>query len=180
MSCIKLTIEKGVCMTIVVLVSLQGFYEVQADPVGRLFTTPKERRMLEQVRHAEPEKEEVAVEVVPDVLEEFIEEVEVVEERPVIEGITVQGLVYRKNGRNTAWVNNSNTYEGDLASQHIRVDPDQIDEDMVQVTIPEYTRKIELKVGQTYDPGAERIVDLASDEDATTGEKPQDTKVREE
>ncbi len=167
-------------MTVAVLVSLPGFSEVQADPVGRLFTTPKERRMLEQARHAEPEKEEVAVEVVPDVLEEFIEEVEVVEERPVIEGITVKGLVYRKNGKNTAWVNNSNTYEGDLASQHITVDPDKIDEDRVEVTIPEYTRKIELKVGQTYDPGVERIVDLASDEDATAGEKPQDKEISEE
>jgi len=177
---IKLTIGKGMCMTVAMLVSLQGLSEAQADPIGRLFTTPKERRMLEQARHAEPEKEEVVVEVIPDVLEEIIEEVEEVEERPVIEGITVQGLVYRKDGKNTAWVNNSNTYEGDLASQHIRVNPDQIDEDMVEVTIPEYTRKIDLKVGQTYDPGVERIVDLAGDEDVTAGEKPQDTNVREE
>lgn len=167
-------------MIVAVLVSLQGFFKVQADPIGRLFTTPKERRMLEQARHAEPGKEEVVVEAIPDVLEEIIEEVEEVEERPVIEGITVKGLVYRKNGKNMAWVNDSNTYEGDLASQHIRVDPDQIDEDMVEVTIPEYTRKIDLKVGQTYDPGVERIVDLAGDEDATAGGGPRDTNVREE
>ena len=51
-----------------------------------------------------------------------IEEPEEPEEiKPEIGGITVNGLVYRKGGKSTAWINNANTFEGNLGNQYIQV-----------------------------------------------------------
>ncbi len=127
---------------------------VIADELGRLFTTPEERNMLEKLRHEEP------MEVKP--VEIFIEEPVVEEEevKPDIGGITINGLVYRKGGKSTAWINNSNTYEGDLSNQYLRISTENIEPENVQIEIPESVTKITLKVGETYDPNADKVTDL--------------------
>ena len=132
---------------------------VFADELGRLFTTPAERSMLDEIRYAGPEP--VAV---PAIVEEQIEEIMATEEKeeaPVLtDMISVKGMVYRKSGRNTAWVNDSNTYAGDLESQYIKVKPEEISKDDVQIIMPDNTTRIKLKVGQSYEPVEEKIIDL--------------------
>ena len=123
-----------------------------ADELGRLFTTPQERAALEKLRHQEPVKE-IKTEIT-------FEEPEVEEVKPDIGGITVDGLVYRKNGKSTAWINNSNTYEGDFSNQYLRINTGNIEPGNVQVEIPGSVNNIKLKVGQTYDPNAEKVTDL--------------------
>ncbi len=126
-----------------------------AEELGRLFTTVGERQMLDGLRKAKPKKIEV-VEVIEIVPEEVVEEAP----RPVIGGITVNGLVYRKGRKSTAWINNENTYEGHLSHQYIHIDPENINPDGIQVEISENVTDISLKVGETYDPSDENVTDL--------------------
>ena len=132
---------------------------VYADELGRLFTTPSERRMLEEMRHAKPVEPVVEPEIVGIQIEEIIEPEE--EKIPLLtDTVSVKGMVYRKNGKNTAWINDSNTFEGDLESQYIKVKPEGISKENVQIIMPDNTTRIELKVGQSYQPTEERIIDL--------------------
>jgi hypothetical protein len=135
---------------------------VAADELGRLFTTPSERRMLEELRLAKPEEPVMEPEIVEIQIEEIIEPEE---EPPLLtDTVSVKGMVYRENGKNTAWINDSNTFEGDLESQYIKVKPEEISKESVQIIMPDNTTRIELKVGQSYEPVAEEITDLIHDQ----------------
>ncbi|OGT30092.1 MAG: hypothetical protein A2W28_10435 [Gammaproteobacteria bacterium RBG_16_51_14] len=143
----------------VAAILIAGTGRVFADELGRLFTTPAERSMLDELRNAGPEPVKE-----PAIVEEQIEEImapEEKEEAPVLtDMINVRGMVYRRNGRNTAWVNDSNTYAGDLESQYIKIKPEEISRDDVQIIMPDNTTRIKLKVGQSYEPVEEKIIDL--------------------
>ena len=93
------------------VVSILMFFLVisssNADEFGRLFTTPKQRMHLDELRKVEPK-------AVVEVIEEEIIIEEEIEEIPV-DTITVKGLVFRSGGKSTAWINDSNTYEGNVA-----------------------------------------------------------------
>lgn len=124
------------------------------EKLGRLFTTPQERNALERLRHQRP------VEIVqPEIKIREKPEAEK-EEQPEIGGITVKGLVYRKNGKSTAWINNSNTYEGSPENQYIQIDAKNIDPDNVVIEIPLNEKKVKLKTGETYNPEADQVHDL--------------------
>ena len=124
-----------------------------ADDLGRLFTTPQQRNTLEKLRHQEP-----VVEIkVPEITFEE-PAVEAEENKPVIGGITVNGLVYRKSGKSTAWINSANTYEGNFGNQYIQIDAQNIKPEDVEILIPINETKIKLKTGETYDPEADQII----------------------
>jgi hypothetical protein len=135
---------------------------VAGDELGRFMTTPAEREMLNELREAtdlvvnEPEKKpEPVVEkvVVPEAEpEEAIE----------IPGITVNGVVYRRGGKSTAWVNGKNTLEGDLESQYLDVDGRAIRGQVVPIEIKINQRTLKLKPGQTYQPESNRVIDSYS------------------
>ena len=126
---------------------------VHADELGRLFTTKAVREMLDNLRYATNNELEPIVVV--------IEEPEEPEEiKPEIGGITVNGLVYRKGGKSTAWINNANTFEGNLGNQYIQVNADDIDPESVQIQMSGSVTDITLKVGETYDTATEKIIDL--------------------
>ena len=122
-----------------------------ADDLGRLFTTPQQRQTLEKLRSQKP-VEEIKI---PEFT--FAEPV-VEEQKPVIGGITVNGLVYRKGGKSTAWINSANTYEGNFGNQYIQIDAHNINPDDVEILIPINETKVKLKTGQTYDPEADQII----------------------
>ena len=130
---------------IVAIALIFSVNNIFAEELGRLFTTPKERSILEKLRHQQPVEiriPEIAIEQKPDVDET----------KPVIGGITVNGLVYRSDGKNTAWINNNNTFEGDLGNQYIQIDAKNIDPDKVIIEIPLNNSRVKLKTGETYDP----------------------------
>ena len=144
-------------------VSSISYSQAGSDDFGRLFTSPEERRNLQELRFSEPEVEEV--------IEVSLEEIdEVVEEKAEpsninIEGITLNGLVYRKGSKSTVWLNGSNSYEGSLSSEYFRINNSDINSKKVSVTVPEANLEFDLKVGQTYEPNNESLLDIVGNGD---------------
>jgi len=134
------------------------YAQAASDGFGRLFTTPEERRKLDTLRNA---KQQAVVEEVPEV---FIEENVEVIEQPDLEGITLNGLVYRKGGKSTVWLNGSNSYEGNLASEYFRINAGEVNSETVSVTVPEVDLEFDLKVGQTYEPNDGTLLDIVDDD----------------
>ena len=142
------------------------FTQAASDDFGRLFTTPEERRKLQTLRYAKPEPEIIEeVDIPVELVEEMV--VESVEQ-PDIEGITLNGLVYRKGSKSTVWLNGTNSYEGSLASEYFRINTGDIDSEKVSVTVPEVGLEFDLKVGQTYEPNDKSLLDIVEDDEIET------------
>ena len=153
---------------------------LQAEGLGRLFTTPKQRAMLEKLRL--PQKEKPPVQTYEPIVvvdhsdykppksiytgevitqETLYPEPEIVIiPAPVIPKITVNGFVKRSGGRSTAWVNGINTNDGYFEPQHIKVNPHRVGRDHVHVEVDDINiGDVSMKVGQTLDPDAAKITD---------------------
>ncbi|MDX1519966.1 MAG: hypothetical protein R3318_07570, partial [Gammaproteobacteria bacterium] len=144
------------CLLITTLASLPVRAGQDYD-LGRLFLTSKERAILEKMRTAEPEPEEpVVVEEIPEPVDpDEIETGElpeiVLEPEPVLtEPLVLKGVVKRSNGKNAAWLNNTNTIEGKAVMEQVRIHETDINEDGVKIRLPDNVTEITLKVGQTY------------------------------
>ena len=128
-----------------------------AEPkFGRFFTTPAQRERIDENRNKDPEQRVVIQQEEVFVVDDIEEEEEV-----SVDALTVRGLVYRKGEKSTAWINDNNTFEGGISSQNITVG--EIDDSKVEIRIPSADKKVELKVGKTYDPMAEKSNDIISD-----------------
>ncbi len=115
---------------------------------------------LEELRNIKPEQRVKAVEEVL-IIEEEVEVTEAV----AVDALTVRGLVYRSDGKSTAWINNSNTFEGGLSSQYINIG--NIESNTVEIIIPTAEADVKLNVGQTFDPVSESYNDLIEKPTAT-------------
>ena len=129
-------------------------YSVSAaeDTLGRLFFTPEQRAALEELRYQKPVEIKIP-EIITDEPAPPPEETQA----PAIGNIEVNGLVYRKNGKSTAWINRVSSYEGDLANEYIQIDADNIKPDDVEIVIPVNDTRVNLKAGETYNPEAEEV-----------------------
>lgn len=121
-----------------------------AQGLGRLFTTPEERAMLEALRREPPANTQ------PQVAEEAPLEPEPV----TIPGVTVNGIVYRARGNDTVWINGANSYEGDLGSQQVGVGTRDSPRPGVAIRLPRGQPGAMLKPGQTLDTAAGEVTDL--------------------
>lgn len=139
---------KRLFLTRVVLLLLFIFtvMPLMADDMDRLFFTPDQRQILDKLRYQKPKQEKV-----PELVIEQ-EPVEEPEPGPVIGGIYVNGLVYRENGKSTAWINQANTNQGDLGHRYLQINADAITPDEVEIMIPSADKKVRLKVGEFYEP----------------------------
>lgn len=135
----------------VILVTIWWYGVTQAgDSLGRLFLTPDQRAALEELRYRKP------VEVkIPEII--VAEPVKPETENPEIGNIEVNGLVYRKNGKSTAWINRVSSYEGDLANEYIQIDADNIKPDDVEIVMPINDTKVNLKAGESFNPEAGEV-----------------------
>jgi len=161
----------------------------QAEGLGRLFTTQKQRAMLERLRNPAPKPPAKTYEPIvtvdhstfeppaskyqndlisqyelyntaEKVIENEPEREVVVIPAPEIPRITVNGFVKRSGGRSTAWVNGMNTNDGYFEPQHIKVNPHRIGRDHVHVEVDDINiGDVSLKVGQTLDPEEPKITD---------------------
>ena len=138
-----------------------SYTQAASDGFGSLFTTPEERIKLQELRYAAPEVEK-AVEVFVEEIEEFAEEKAGPRD---IEGITLNGIVYRKGNKSTVWLNGSNSYEGSLESEYFRINTSDINSEKVSVTVPEVNLGFDLKVGQTYEPNDKSLLDIVENGD---------------
>ena len=136
------------------LLSAGIIQNVNAEELGRLFLTPQERVRIDKIRYAQPKVEEPVKIVIDEIVEQGPEPV------PDLGGITVNGLVYRQGGKNTAWINNTNTFEGNLGNQYIEVDSGNIKPDNIKLKIHKNERDITLKVGETYETTTDKVTDL--------------------
>ncbi len=123
-----------------------------ADKFGRFFTSPAERQRLDELRSG---KAGPSVQL-EDVM--IIEEAEEEKEPLSVDTLTVRGLVYRGEGKSTAWINNINTYEGGLSSQYINIG--EIEPSNVEIKIPSAKKQVKLGVGESFDPASEKLDDL--------------------
>lgn len=162
-------------LTAIIIALTLSVFSVQthADQFGRLFLSSKERATLERLRYAKPEPvQEVVVEEIipePDMTELMANEIEeaelpeiILEEEPVLtESLTLKGVVKRGNGKNVAWLNNSNTLTGDSVMPDVSIHESDISSDSARVHLPDNVTEVTLKVGQTYEPDAlsENITD---------------------
>lgn len=142
----------GVIRLLLGVVLVAGFgVSVLAVDLGRLFMTPEERSILDKIRREGP----------PTVIEEVRQEPEISPEPTVIPSVTVNGVVTRSDGSNTAWINGVSTMDGDLESQYVQVQPGGIRGNRVTVIISDETaRHVDLKPGQSYDPVSAKTSDL--------------------
>lgn len=105
-----------------------------AEPLGRLFYTPAERAQLDTLRSQKN--------TAPPVVEQA--------PVPVPEVITYGGIVRRSDGRTTVWINNNAINDGKDGGRSAvvsRVQPDG----SVAVEVPQTSRNVRLKVGQSVD-----------------------------
>ena len=84
----------GILLLCGLVTSSNVYVYAASDGFGRLFTTPEERRKLQVLRYSKPQVEE-SVELIVEEIKEPVEDVE----RPDIEGITLNGIVYRKGSK---------------------------------------------------------------------------------
>jgi hypothetical protein len=102
-----------------------------ADDLGRLFFTPEQRGALDARRKAR----------IPD------KPAAVVVESPVTR---VDGLVSRRSGKSTTWVNGEPVPEGSQP-EGLRVLPKRNESGRVIVNVTETEAQVDLKIGQSFD-----------------------------
>lgn len=139
---------------------------VLADVVfGRLYTSPKQREQLDEAR-----KKMIQGEAIIDVPVADIETTRSDTDEPVIsQSISLNGIVYRTDGKNTAWINENSTNEGNLETQFTKVKERDVRSTDVQITLPDNQTRIDLKVGQHYDINTKEIHDLGQTAEPTNG-----------
>lgn len=118
-----------------------------ADNLGRIFTTAEQRQKLEKIRHTKETPKKIVVEEAKKIEEPVVKK-EIVNR----DTITLKGLVHRNDGKSTAWINDTNTFEGDLDSQFIQVPDKNIKADNVTIIMPDDSTNVELRVGEAFIP----------------------------
>ncbi len=150
-------------MFLLIIFSFILINPVYADSLGRLYTSPSDRKELEKIRNAKPKPKEIKLVEVEKIIEPVVEEKEIV----IRNAITLKGIVHRGNGNNTAWINDSNTFEGNLESQFIQVPNSKIKPDKATIIMPDDSTNVELKVGEVFvpDPIERDVVETVNLED---------------
>ncbi len=118
-----------------------------ADSLGRIFTSAEERQKLEKIRSKTEEKKIVVIEEVKKIEEPIVKK-----EIVYRDSIALKGFVHRNGGKSTAWINDTNTFDGNLDSQLIQVPDKNIKTDHVMITLPDDNTNIELRVGEAFTP----------------------------
>jgi hypothetical protein len=144
---------------ILALIALFVTETTVAEPVfGRLYTTPKQREQLDELRNRAPQ-EAITIDIA-----ESTDTVDPTDSEVITsQSITLDGIVYRSDGKNTAWVNRSSTNEGNLETQFRKVDEKDVRSNQVKITLPDNQTQVDLKVGQQYDVNSREVRDMMKD-----------------
>ncbi|MGE0386639.1 MAG: hypothetical protein AB7Q97_18080 [Gammaproteobacteria bacterium] len=126
------------------------------EPVlGRLFTTPAERSMLDAARNAPTPPAGTVPAQAGGATAAPARPAEPLNQ----DRITLNGIARRNGGRGTAWVNGMNTETGDLAGRHIAVDVNA-GSGSVSVARGADQPGVVLRPGQSFEPAQDRVVDV--------------------
>lgn len=115
-----------------------------ADGLGRLFTSQEQRRQLDAHRNGQAETP--ATETAP----RPAQPAPAVKEAPMAAPIHLQGVVYRADGHNTAWIN-GNSHAPGARNPHPAIKQGRIGPDSITLT-PPGGAAITLKVGERLGP----------------------------
>lgn len=118
-----------------------------AQRLGRLFSTPDERALLDELR-----RERQIVDPDPQV-------VETVTDTPLVEQVTINGLVLRSSGVNSAWINGRQVDGGARTREGVQVDTSATQGGRVKITLPSGAETIDLKPGQRIDVDSGVVVE---------------------
>jgi hypothetical protein len=120
----------------------------EAQRLGRLFSTSDERALLDELRREQkivaPDQQAVA-EIVPDT--------------PSVEQVTINGVVLRSGGVNSAWINGRQVDAGARTREGVRVDTSANRAGGVKITLPSGAETINLKPGQKIDVDSGVVVE---------------------
>ncbi len=122
-------------------------FDAEAQRLGRLFSTPEERALLDELRR---ERKIVAPD--PQVTE-------IVPDTPTVEQVTINGVVLRSGGTNSAWINGRQVDAGARTREGVRVDTSPADGGRVKITLPSGAETIDLKPGQKIDVDSGVVVE---------------------
>ena len=121
---------------------------LQAQSLGRLFSSPEERFQLDEIRreyeYGSPVEEETT-------------EVAETSADPIELQLTINGLVVRSSGTNSTWVNGSRVSRGESTREGIKVRDEAGGE--VRITLPSGIDTVKLKPGQKIDVASGVILD---------------------
>ena len=122
-------------------------------PIGRLFSTPAQRANLDRLRQSTKRGEAIKL-----ASEEATPELPVLPVEPVHEQFSLDGFVRRSSGKGTTWINQVPQNEG-AVSQNILVRQQLSKPPAVSILLPS-GKRINLKVGQTFDTVSGRVLEV--------------------
>jgi hypothetical protein len=124
--------------------------QAHAQRLGRLFTTPEQRSVLNEIRtqaqFAEPE-----LEPEPEPQTSNVTVTEQESTGPSIANLTINGVVRRRGGRTTVWVNGREIDRGDVTREGVLVESATRRSGDVRLRLPSGTETIALRPGQKID-----------------------------
>jgi hypothetical protein len=148
--------NKTVCIVTLLILGLAPLSRAEVV-FGRFYTTPKQREQLDEARRTQPEQITLALP------EQEIQETDGGPAQPAASSIMLDGIVYRSDGKNTAWINRNSTNEGNVETQYTRVEEKDVDSNRVTIQLPGSGDRVPMKVGQEYDVNSKQIHDHMKD-----------------
>lgn len=140
------------------------------DGIGRLFTSPSERRALNQLRLEAQFARPAEIEPEPEAPREAAQARS--DDGPGISRLEINGVVRRSRGPSTVWVNGVQVERGGVSREGLRVQPGSRPRDGVRVSLPSGASTVYLKPGQAIDVVTGTLVDAFEarpGEDAASG-----------
>ena len=134
-------------------------------PIGRLFSTPAERAKLDRLRQATKRGEAIKL-----ASEQAPPEIPTMPVEPVHEQFSLDGFVRRSSGKGTTWINQVPQNEGAVA-RNILVRQQLSKPPAVSILLPS-GKRMNLKVGQTFDAVSGRIREVYESAPPSTGPLP--------
>ncbi len=117
---------------------------VQAESFGRIFTTAKQRAILDNIRRYSKQKKAGS-----KILQTVFNNKEV----------NVNGVVIRSDGINTVWINGKTNLNTNTSEAGVKIYRKDIKSDSVTITLSNSSKRITLKPGQAVDPLSGKIRD---------------------
>lgn len=134
--------------------------------IGRLFTTVKERKALDKLRHKKVVKVRVAAKEV------VVEEEEEEEARPKLTPFQFDGMVSRQGGPNTAWVDGQKMLHKGKNAEGVEFDPEASRPGALVVKLPDsHGGTVKVSAGDGYDPERGEILDALRPVEKNTDEQ---------
>ena len=107
---------------------------VAAENLGRFFSTPAERAAIDEARSVY----EYGKVIVP----------QKAAAAPVVEQVTINGVVVRSSGHNASWINGTSIASGDMTPEGVRVETLDRSGGTVRIIMPNGLDTVSLKPGQ--------------------------------